>query len=691
MVSLISERSLKQYVSLFTVIVFSLSVFTFFSLAFNLWRCQAGGLFAAFLVAFSSPIVNATTGREFLHGPFALLLVSLHLSMFFGYGRKPTAKMPFVSALVALALLSVWEHAPLYLFFFGIAVLTVYGRNDTTQKRLFATHLAAFVIGGLLLPHLRAQRALVAWPALFFLVTTAWFAFRASLPRRVPGMVYIAGGVVALSLLFWRLHTGGIELASTAEYVLHRLRFLAAKPEDPLLLPDVVRALWSRPHTFATPYTVLQLLLPVLFLVPVALLGMRSMRKGSAADGEHARGAEPQFLWPATILAGAGLVLFLLDRSAVLAAALGVFPFVAASFYGLSQHRSTRALPVAIAAFLVLTPTLFPTGKVNATYQIASRTPIAPDRPDGFIFLSIGNADEELVRHLVRRTSVRDVFVAPLDLSSLLVAFAGRKTITPTGSRSIADITQAQRVTEAFYDEERSLFSLCDSLGVGYVVYSIDYLLDNSKYSPTYLAGRRTIREEDLVYKMHFAPEQLTHFNLVYQNDNYRVFRLTREVQPMFLTDHPVVYHTDLLLEHGGNLTTFYRDVLDVLVTYHTAVRAQNRGDDDAAIGRLRYCLERAPRFTKAWLGVGDSLLRMRDMRAANAAYRRVLEYAPDNTHALYYAALTYAHLDQKNEALGLIDVLLATGGDRALVALAAELKAVIQSGVPLDGSSPER
>ena len=79
----------------------------------------------------------------------------------------------------------------------------------------------------------------------------------------------------------------------------------------------------------------------------------------------------------------------------------------------------------------------------------------------------------------------------------------------------------------------------------------------------------------------------------------------------------------------------------------------------------------------------------MAEYEAANAAYQRVLAYAPDNEHALYYGALTHAHLGNTDDAIGLIDLLLTVSRDRDLVDLATELKAVIEAGLSLETVPP--
>jgi len=235
--------------------------------------------------------------------------------------------------------------------------------------------------------------------------------------------------------------------------------------------------------------------------------------------------------------------------------------------------------------------------------------------------------------------------------------------------------------TAAFYADEKKLAETCGAAGATYVLYSIDVLLDASPYSPRYLAGFDGKAAETLAYKMHFSPEKLRSFQLVYENDSYRLFRLTARSEPVFLSDHPPVYQETILRSLGNDLGAFYGRIVDILATYQTAVAAQARGDEDAAILRFRYCLEQAPYFTRAWLGVGDSLLRMRKPDDAFAAYNRVLSYAPDDTHALYYGALSLAYTGRRDDALRLIGLLLSATGDVDIRKEALELEGALKSG----------
>jgi tetratricopeptide (TPR) repeat protein len=620
-VSVFSDMSLRSFAARWSIVIFSLCVFTFYFLTQQLWRSRPAGLLAAFFVAFSSPLITATFGRDYGHGPYALALTSLHMGLVLAYLRSPSRRTLVMTLLVALVLPVVWASADLYMVLVAAVVLLAPFGRDGRRAWFLAGHLLVMIIAGTVLPHLR------------------------------DGMAPLAMG----------------------EYWLYRLRFLFGKPSDPLALSDAARFLWSYGRTYPSPYTLVAFFLPLIALIVPAVGSLLRFRR------ERAR-----VVSVAVLLAAGGIVLFLIDRSAIYAAALGGFPLAAAAVCWTDRRTILRIIAVSAACVLMLLQAVVPAGKTNPTDAVASITGLSAAPIDGFVWVSIGDADRDLVRHVVSRTSVKDVFLAPPAISSLLVAFSGRSAALTT-LPTVEAMQRTRGYMSKYYDHEDELFGVCDSYGIQYVIYSIDLFLDTSKNSPRYAAGLQSVNQESLAYKMHFEPETLEHFNLVYENDSYRLFRVTKRMEPFFVTDHPPVFQRYLFEQHARDPRTFHKTVVDVLLTYESALAAHQRGDDEEAIRRFRYCVERAPRFTRAWLGAGDSLFRQKEMATANAAYARALESSPDNPHALYNTALTFARLGKSAEAMGLLDVLIASSRDRDTVERARDLKSHIAAGAPLD------
>jgi hypothetical protein len=422
-------------------------------------------------------------------------------------------------------------------------------------------------------------------------------------------------------------------------------------------------------HAPPAPLAILALFLPLAILAVPAVASLREWSK-----------ARPVPLRAPFAALAIGCGAYLLDSRAVLAASVVTFPFVAGAFRGFSSHVRSRVVPALLSVALVVAGLVPDRSWPDPVSRATARFGAVGASSAGFTWASIGNADRELVRFLITRTSTRgDVILAPPAVSSLVAGFAGRATVVAPGVYTNEMSAKVVRNLAAFYGGEADLYERCRTLGATYVLYSIDIFLDGSVYSPRYLSNASQAEGETIAYRMHFAPETLRRFQLVYQNDIYRLFRVTADPQPVFLTDHPPVYHENVFRAFGNDIESFYGGIVDVLSTYQIAVDAQSLGDEEGAMRRFLYCLDIAPRFTAARNGLGDSLLRSGRPADAYAAYRRVLQYAPDDKHSLYFGALSLAYLGRRGEALALLEVLLSATAEAEPRAEALELKSAIE------------
>jgi hypothetical protein len=670
-----SDVSEKRFSRVLTVLFSSLSVLTLYALTRKLWACQAAGVFAAFLVAFSGPLIGVTNGKDFLHAPYAFVVISVHLAIFLSYAARPSTIAAVLSGLAVFVLFGMWGGAGLYIAAFGLVVLVLPSLSREARRRILVAHLAAALLAGITLPHLRADRFVLAWPAVWLLVITLYSYFGHKLPRRTPGWIYVLGASIVVALVLRPLQSRGSDVLDPLAYWYYRFRFIAGKPGDPTLLPDAVRVAWTYDHAPPRAWMLVEFFLPLVFLLPSAVGALRALRKETNVS-----------LWVPLASAAIGATVFFIDRRAIFSAALLVLPFVSGAFRGFRAHLGTRVVPAAIAVVLLATTSPLVSSKIDVVRIAGRRLGLFSTSSGEFTWASIGNADRDLVRVLTTRTSTRnDVILAPPEVSPLVAMFAGRATIVSPGVFSRYMARKVVGTLAGFYSDEKDFYARCEALGVTYVVYSIDVLLDGSSYSPRYMSGATASGEKPLAYRMHFAPETLGRFQLVYENDNYRLFRVTADLKPVFLTDHPPVYQEEILRTCAGDLDAFYSRIVDILSTYQTAVAAQGQGDDRGAIWRFMYCLDLGPSFTDARLGMGDSFLRLRKPDQAYTAYSRVLQYSPDDKHALYYGALSLAYTGRKEDALRLIDLLLSATAESEVRSQALELKAALESGRPLE------
>ncbi|NIM20678.1 MAG: hypothetical protein GTO51_10700 [Candidatus Latescibacteria bacterium] len=689
-----SEADERQFVRQFTRLFSSLLVFTLYALSYTLWRSQAGALFAGFLVALSSPLIDDTNGTTFLHVQYAAVLVSLHLFLILRLKNRFTIPVAVTAALSFFVLLTMWEASVYYIAIFALLYAIWPEENLRNKRILLSLHGVFFVAGALLLPYLSAHRVAFAVPAslVYSAVLYAFFAGKLPLKERRfwPGMLYVIVGALILSAIFRPLQFGASRSFPALQYVYYRLRYLAAKPIDPSTLPDAVRYVWSKEHAAPSEFNIFIALFPFLFLIPAMVSGALSFQKETSlptpppTSVTATRRKPPNILIPAVVAALLIWGLYFFDRSGLPLSVIGAFPLVALSFYAIGRHLKKRSAFIALGAILILAQTLSPDGRLDLSRWIARRAGLNPIGGD-FLRVSIGNPDRNLVRFLLTRTSVRDPILGLPAISSLLSTFGGRTTLLFSGGTSRETIEKTVEMLGKYYGSEEELYRTCRANGVEYVLYSVELALDGTTFSPRYLCGRKQLIPASVAYKMHFFPEALKRFALVYENDGHRLFEVTDHIKPIFSTDHPPIYQYEILVRNNDSLELFHERITNLMLLYGNARNEHEAGNDSTALGLFNACVNQAPHFTAARLGQATSLTRLGRLEDARDVYMTIVGYAPDNPEALYGTALTLARLGETARAEGFVSILLSSTGEAEIIRKAKLLKWFIDEGIPID------
>ena len=662
------------------VFFFSLCVFTLFTLTRNLWGSQAAGLTAAALFALFPPLVEATNGREFGHTSFALVVVTLHLLSLqrlarAGGRRNLSITMGAIGAgITAFALMAGWELAPWYLAVVTTVATLLYPLSDRRRRVIAVTHFAAFAVAALALPWASASRMLFSWQAAL-LVACCARTFLAGRPwgGQARGAIFVGATTIVLTVLFTPLRAGAESSGLPGlEYAWYRLRFLFGRPLDPALLPDTIRDLWSSDHATPGMHSLTEFILPLLFFVSVAVAEARGKAQGRPST------ATARTITAAAV-AALGMVMYTVDRGAVALAVVAILPFAALAGRALEGGSRVRIAMTLAGALIVTGHMLWPQGRANAALQISRALGVAHKDPAKVMWITTENTDRELIRFVSTRTSTNDPILGTPPSTAVLLTFAGRTAVLLEGGYPDQLAGKRVEMTGLFYGDEDGLFRRCREERIRFVLYSVDYLLDTTHYSPLYLAGMTSVPENCVAVSMHFAPEALTHFNLVYENDRYRLFRVADQPEPIFITDHPPIYQKDILVKHGDSYESFRERIGRLLLVYDEAKKAGAYGQWDRAIARLTWCLEQAPGFTAARVTLGAALLDKGQPDMARNVLMSVIRYAPDNTDALYLAADALSRLGEGERALSLLQILYDNTRDTELLERAQLLEALIR------------
>jgi tetratricopeptide (TPR) repeat protein len=456
-------------------------------------------------------------------------------------------------------------------------------------------------------------------------------------------------------------------------------------------LPEQIRDLWSSDHAHPSSHALIELFLPVLFFFAAAVFEARQL----LLDRDQPRGADyprksgrAARVFMAGALAAAGLAAYAVDRSALALAMVASLPFIALAGRAFESRSKLCAVLTIAGSLVVAGHLLSPKGGANASLQVSRA--LGVDYRDGakVVWLSMENTDEELIRFVATRTSTKDPVLGLPDATALLLTFSGRTSVLLEGGYRTDLSARRVEMTRLLYGDEEELYLRCRENGVRYLLYSIDYVLDTTRYSPMYLAGLAIVPERFAALSMQFAPEQLDHFNLVYENDRYRLFRVTEAPEPVFLTDHPPVYQRDILERNGDDYQSFRERVGRLMLVYSEARELSSVRRFDAAIGRLNWCLQQAPGFTRARVALGAALLESGQTQRSAEVLMSVIHYAPDNPDALFLAADAYSKLGEKEQALSLLQILYSTTRDTELLDRARLLEALIERGASTPDSS---
>ncbi len=694
----VSEVDGRDFARRTIVLLSALCAFTMYGLTRRVWDCQASGLVAAFLVAFFAPFVLATNGRAFTHTAFAPLLATAYALLVLATLDATTARSRFVralgAALVAFALATAWEPAPIVLAV-ACAWLALAARDDDRRTRVWLVggQAVALVAACLASPFLVTTRAVASFPTAFvvasllFIVQSGRGWRRGGAPAssdagwrgdRTHGL-FATGLLLATASVLWLVLTpvraGATEQLPAWQYVMARVAHLFGRPESSSGLSEWMRHVWSLDHAPLTPQAAIEVFLP-LGLIAIAFALNAELRARAGFVG-------------AVVVAVVAALVTLVDRAALAVSVLAVIVVVAGAARSVSKSVRVRAPLIALGAVVAFAGVVFRGGAVDASYQLARATGTAGQDPYSFLWVSFENTDRELVRFVATRTSVRDAILAPDDLSALLLAFTGRAAVTLPGAVSKAPAERHVAMTRALYGSEEELYETCRAARIDYVVYSIDVLLDIGRYSPRYLAGVNAVDPTTIAYRMHFEPESLRRFTLQYENDHYRLFAVTGSPEPVFATDHPPFYQTDLLVKTNRDVEAFRRLAVNVMLTYAEALNARAHGNAEGARRRLEWCLLQAPRYTQARLALADALMDLDRYDDARRVIGKLIEYAPDNTEALYYAAFISAQLGKTDDAKTYLSLLLSIERDPQRIERAKVLQRGIEQGLPVRRGAP--
>jgi len=564
------------FIRIGTAFFFSLAILPLALLSVRLWKSLWAGAFTALVFAVSLSLVARSSGFEYLRENAAFPLIAFHAHFYIAACAGGGVALPVLSGVFLFGALASWHGAqfylvPLLLFMLARFIIAEVGPFERRAARALICALAA---AGMIVPYLREGRfllsisaslaaAVLAIDLLAPRVTGRPTARSAGAVRRRAASRRVLRGAIAALVIAAVILPGAVSgehFASCSHFsdlVLYKLRY-HEKPDDPRLLPFEARALWTGPFNSPDALHFFIFALPMLLLLPgpVSVLLRRTQEKDFEA------------LFALAFLA-VFFILFLLMQGVL--PLFGFFVAIAAGgnipelFRGRKPGNAARpALFLSAAAVAI---SLFQDfgweGRHDHWLGIA-RAIRVPARSAFVIHPYAQDVEGDLLAWIRGNVEPDAVVMSLHYLSPQVLTYTGRATNLNGFLESPALRRKAERLLTLLYSSEDRLYRFCAEESSDYLLIGCAVGCDATKESPLYQAGLTNMPSGCAAYRLVFEPETLVRFDLVYENEMYRLFRVGRPAEARAWPRSPLFYEKDLLWSVSGDMGDFYNSAMRI-------------------------------------------------------------------------------------------------------------------------------
>jgi len=333
------------------------------------------------------------------------------------------------------------------------------------------------------------------------------------------GRLAVLIGIIFLvtSILIAKFYPEG-EYQHVWSLFLNKLKYFGIKPAMPSMIDYPARSLWIEAFNSPHPVTFFKDFFPI--IIP-SLLGFIYLIKKRKSDV-----AVRLFLFLAVVF----FILYLtIERIGVVANFFITILAVSLGLQNFGKHKKSSRL---IILFSLLAIFIFNTYQVynfhRPTLYLKTLRGIFGNEKNILLHNWRLN-DVELVRYIKHKTPPDAIFLSRFSVGPLILAYADR----PIALQPKFEVRNCQKrvkeYLEAIYSQEDNFYSLCKKWQIGYFLYDIRIGLDNTRDAERWVSNNLLLSKNSTAFLMHFHPEKLKHFQLVYQNNFYRLYEVLQE------------------------------------------------------------------------------------------------------------------------------------------------------------------
>ena len=540
------ERSLPSFLRLLTRLVSSSAVFPVALFCFAITRRRDAALLGAAAFLLCLPVAERGTGAVLFREDLAFPVLCWHLAFLGFWVRRPRWFSALLAGVALAASLLLWKVISFYVLVLVALLGSAHWLGRASPRVLLPGTillLGPSALAALLPFNLQHDGWLTGTPLLAGLAVAVGMAAHAVRKDSSPWI-----GAVVAALAFGALR---FALPSEAGYdhawetIFARLRFLGHKPEDPSLLSFHARHYWTGNYEspdlrrLARDWPLLALLaLPGLFAVlrwwrPRFWRSWEEPRLPPRIPTRLLEGWGPMepllaLASHAVLFLSLGFVgIYLVFRKLQLFAALGLALLVALGFsVDAKRLRGFGRGVLAAGVLAVAVHGFVPLPGLERLWTRAAEI----DR-EGWSPVSVfsGRSFNGLANELPTRVGVDEPVLASFIISPFILAYLDRPTVLHCFFEGDV-LERYEAVTKARFGDEEGLWQVARSYGARWYVHEAQHVLrTDPRMSQRYVADAMDWPHASVSVAMSYAPEELRHFELVWQNDWFRLFRVLDE------------------------------------------------------------------------------------------------------------------------------------------------------------------
>ena len=547
------DEELAPFVRRLTRAVSATAVFPIALLCFGITRRRDAALLGALVWAVALPVAERGTGLVLFREDLAIPVLLWHLAFLALWSRRALLPWALLSGVFLALSLLLWKVVTFYLLLLVAFLATAWLLRREEPKALLAGAVLLLlpVVGACGLPlslrhdSFATSTPMLASAALLVGLTVDVVAQARARKQETPPKgpwVWLPVAVVAFFALRFALPSEA-GYSHAWETIVAKVQHLGVKPLDPTELSFHARHYWT--GNYNSP-TIARLARDWPWLVLTAgpgLLVLLRWWRPKFLEGFRVEDQVPPPP-PRALLAGYGpaqpllglashFVLFmvlgfggvyLLFRKLQLLAAIPVVVLIALGWAAPTRARRSQRVAIAVGVLLIAAQGrgLLPDfGRLLEGERASAWEPTVASTPSSF---------DELARALPDLVPADEPILASFVISPFILAYLDRATVLHCFFEGDV-LERYQAITLARFGSEQELWEVADRYGAKWYVHEAQHLLRTDlRMSQRYVAARSQEWPHDaVVTTMQYAPDRLKRFELAWENDWFRVFRVLAE------------------------------------------------------------------------------------------------------------------------------------------------------------------